>query len=93
MNEPAEFNLCYTMPGSSRKLSPYFIPRILPNLSSGHVSMRFGLQGPSHCASTACASGAHAIGDAFNFVKTGAADIMLAGGGERNTLPTEILLQ
>jgi len=65
-----------------RKVSPYLIPRMLANMAAGHVSMRWGLRGPNLAASTACASGLHAIGDAFRWIKYGHADAMLAGGTE-----------
>jgi len=65
-----------------RKLSPFFIPGRLINLVSGYASIRFGYKGPNHAVVTACASGAHAIGDAARLIGLEDADVMLAGGAE-----------
>lgn len=63
-----------------RKISPYFVPRILPNLSPGHIAIAHGLMGPNHSCSTACATGGHSIGEAMRLLQHGVCDVMVAGG-------------
>src|SRR3989338_4002468 len=64
------------------KLSPFLIPMLIVNEASGNVAIIFGLKGPNSCVATACATGSHAIGDAFKIIERGAADMMVAGGTE-----------
>jgi 3-oxoacyl-[acyl-carrier-protein] synthase II len=75
--------------GPSR-ISPFFIPMLIANLASGHIAILFGPKGPNTCVVTACATGAHCIGDAFRTIVYGDAEAMIAGGTEANITPLTI---
>jgi 3-oxoacyl-[acyl-carrier-protein] synthase II len=73
-----------------RRVSPFFIPKIMMNAVSGQLSMRWGLRGPNFVTASACASSNHALGLAFRAIKNGDADAMLAGGSEATITPLGI---
>ncbi len=73
--------------GGPRRISPFFIPASIINLASGWVSIRTGAKGPNSATATACASGAHAVGDSFRLIQYGEADAMIAGGSEAAITP------
>ncbi len=74
----------------ARRVSPFFIPSGISNMASGYVSIEFGFKGPNSCVVTACATGTHAIGDAFKIIQRGDADVMIAGGTESAITPLGI---
>jgi 3-oxoacyl-[acyl-carrier-protein] synthase II len=73
-----------------RRITPFFIPMLVVNLASGQISIRFGAKGPNSAVVTACATGSHAIGDAFKIIQRGDADAMIAGGTEAVITPLGI---
>ena len=73
--------------GGPRKISPFFIPSAIINLAAGQVSIRFGAQGPNLATCTACAASAHAIGDSYEIIRRGDAEVMIAGGSEASITP------
>ncbi|MFQ0992358.1 beta-ketoacyl-ACP synthase II [Gilliamella apicola] len=76
--------------GGPRKISPFFVPSTIVNMISGHLSIIYGLKGPSITIATACSSGVHNIGHAARMIAYGDADAMLAGGGEKASTPLGI---
>jgi beta-ketoacyl-acyl-carrier-protein synthase II len=70
-----------------KRVSPFFIPMFIPDISAGLISIRWGLRGPNYATVSACASSAHAIGDAMRHIRHGDADVMIAGGAEATITP------
>ncbi len=73
-----------------RRLTPFFIPMVIPNMGSGHISMDIGSKGPNLTLTTACAAGTHAVGEAFRHIKYGLSDVMITGGAEAVLCPLGI---
>jgi 3-oxoacyl-[acyl-carrier-protein] synthase II len=76
--------------GGPRRISPFFIPSAIINLASGQVSIRFGAKGPNLATCTACSASAHAIGESFEIIKRGDAEVMIAGGSEAAITPMSL---
>jgi len=76
--------------GGPRRISPFFIPSAIINLAAGQVSIRFGAKGPNSSTCTACSASAHAVGDAYEIIRRGDADAMIAGGSEAAITPMGI---
>ena len=72
------------------RVSPFLIPVMIPDMASGQVSIRLGAKGPNYSVASACASGAHAIGDAFTIIRQGDAQVMLTGGSEAVIIPIAV---
>jgi 3-oxoacyl-[acyl-carrier-protein] synthase II len=72
------------------KISPYFIPMMIPDMASGLIAIKYRFKGPNYCTVSACASSAHAIGDAFRLIRYGDADVMVVGGSEAPIIPTAV---
>ncbi|MGZ4108200.1 MAG: beta-ketoacyl-ACP synthase II [Actinomycetota bacterium] len=72
------------------RVSPFMVPALMANAAAGHIAMRIGLTGPNFCTVSACASGAHAVGEAFRLIRDGYADVAIAGGSEAATLPLTV---
>ena len=74
--------------GNTKRVSPFFIPMMIGNMAPGMISIHFGAKGPNSSVATACAAGAHAVGNSFNIIQRGQADVMITGGTEAVITPT-----
>ena len=72
------------------RISPFFIPSVITNMASGHITIKHGLRGPNFSVTSACASGAHSIGEATQYIRDGQCDMMIAGGCEATITPLAI---
>ena len=75
------------MQGGPRRISPFFIPMLIPDIAAGNISIRYGFKGPNYATVSACATASHAIGDAFRIIQYGDADAMVCGGSEAPITP------
>ena len=73
--------------GGPRRISPFFIPMLIPDIACGQVSIKYGLKGPNYATVSACATASHAIGDAYRIIQFGDADVMVCGGSEAPITP------
>lgn len=72
---------------SPRRISPFFVPMLISDIAAGHVSIKHGFKGPNYATTSACATSAHAIGDALMLIERGDADVMITGGAESAVCP------
>lgn len=89
MNTFEDQHTAYMEKGPKR-ISPFFVPMMISDIAAGQISMQYGLKGPNYATVSACATGAHAIGDAFMHIQRGSADLMLCGGSEAAITPMSI---
>ena len=82
-----ETYLRYYFESGLKKVSPFFIPRLIANMAPGQIAMRFGAKGVNYAPASACASGGHAIGEAYRLIRFGLQDAMIAGGSEAAVTP------
>ncbi len=73
-----------------KRVSPFFIPSLIPDIAAGHVSIKYGFKGINYCVVSACATATHAIGDAFRMIQNRDADIVVAGGSDATISPTSM---
>jgi len=72
----------YVEGGGEPRFNPFFIPKMISDIAAGHISIRYGFRGPNYCTVSACASSTNALIDAFNYIRYGKADVIVAGGSE-----------
>jgi 3-oxoacyl-[acyl-carrier-protein] synthase II len=72
------------------RITPFFIPMVIANLAAGQISIKHGARGPNYSVTSACATGAHSIGEAFQYIRNGLCDVMIAGGAESTVSPLAI---
>lgn len=85
-----EVGAYFVNPEKGPRFNPFFIPKIIPDIAAGHISMRYGFRGPNYATVSACASSTNALIDAFNLIRLGKADIIVAGGAESGVNVTGI---
>lgn len=88
--ETIEQEYQHLISGGPRRVSPFMVPKLMPNGAAGMIAMRFGLHGPNYAPASACATGAHAVGEALRWIREGRADVMLAGGSEAAITPLAV---
>ena len=80
-------NVDYARGDGTPRINPFTIPKLLPDLAAGLISIKYGFQGPNYCTVSACASSAHSIVDGFNYIHYGKNDVMIVGGAEAPICP------
>jgi 3-oxoacyl-[acyl-carrier-protein] synthase II len=80
----------WTRGDGTPRFNPFFIPKMIADIAAGHISIKFGFRGPNFATVSACASSAHALIDAFNYIRLGKADLFIAGGSEAAVTPSGI---
>ncbi|MEK6553246.1 MAG: beta-ketoacyl-ACP synthase II, partial [Bacteroidota bacterium] len=76
--------------GGARRISPFFIPKMIADIAAGQISIKYGLKGPNYATTSACATSSHAIADAFILIQRGSAEIIVTGGAEASITPMAI---
>jgi 3-oxoacyl-[acyl-carrier-protein] synthase II len=76
--------------GGARRVSPFFVPMLITDISAGHISIKYGFKGPNYATVSACATSSHALADAFFMIQRGSAEVMVTGGSEATIIPMSI---